>query len=65
MWKRLPDEATFSRAFAEFAAEGLAERAHAALVKETLGERLIGHISGDGTAIESREQPVRKVEVFR
>jgi hypothetical protein len=63
MWKRLPDEATFSRAFAEFAADGLAERAHAALVKETLGERLIGHISRDGTAIESREKPVKKVEV--
>ena len=63
MWKRLPDEATFSRAFAEFAADGLAERAHAALVKETLGERLIGHISRDGTAIESREKPVKKVGV--
>ena len=63
MWKRLPDEAIFSRAFAEFAADGLAERAHAALVKETSGERLIGHISRDGTAIESREKPVKKVEV--
>ena len=60
MWKRLPDESTFSRAFAEFAADGLAERAHAALVKETLGERLIGHISRDGTAIESREKPKHK-----
>ena len=60
MWKRLPDESTFSRAFAEFAKDGLAERAHAALVKETLGERLIGHISRDGTAIESREKPARK-----
>ena len=60
MWERLPDEATFSRAFAEFAASGLAERAHAALVKETLGEVLVGHISRDGTAIESREKPERK-----
>ena len=60
MWKRLPDESTFSRAFAEFAADGLRERAHAALVKATLGERLIGHISRDGTAIESREKPKRK-----
>ena len=60
MWKRLPDESTFSRAFAEFAAGGLAERAHAALVKETLSDSLIGHISRDGTAIESREKPARK-----
>ena len=63
MWKRLPDESTFSRAFAEFAAGGLAERAHAALVKETLGDSLIGHISRDGTAIESREKPARKEKV--
>lgn len=63
MWKKLPDESTFSRAFAEFAADGLAERTHAALVRETLADRLIGHISRDGTAIEAREKPARKVEV--
>jgi Transposase DDE domain/Transposase domain (DUF772) len=61
MWKKLPDESTFSRAFAEFAEAGLAERAHAALVRETLGDRLIGHISRDGTAIEAREKPAKKV----
>lgn len=62
MWKKLPDESTFSRAFAEFAKDGLAERTHAALVKETLGGRLVGHISRDGTAIEAREKPASKVE---
>lgn len=56
MWKKLPDESTFSRAFAEFAADGLAERRHAALIRETLGNELIGHISRDGTAIEAREE---------
>lgn len=60
MWKKLPSEATFSRAFAEFAEAGLAERTHAALVKETLGEQLIGHISRDGTAIEARERPAKR-----
>ena len=60
MWKVLPDESTFSRAFAEFAADGLAERTHEALVRETLGNVLVGHISRDGTAIESREKPARK-----
>ncbi len=60
MWRKLPSEATFSRAFAEFAEEGLAERTHAALVKETLGEQLIGHISRDGTAIEAREKPAKR-----
>lgn len=63
MWKKLPGEATFSRAFAEFAAAGLAERAHESLVKETLSKVLVGHISRDGTAIESREKPARKVGV--
>ena len=62
MWKKLPSEATFSRAFAEFAEAGLAERTHAALVKETLGEQLIGHISRDGTAIEARERPSKRVQ---
>ena len=60
MWKKLPGESTFSRAFAEFAADGLAERTHAALVRETLGDRLVGHISRDGTAIEAREKPAKK-----
>ena len=33
MWKPVPNEATFSRAFAEFSAAKLAERVHEALVK--------------------------------
>jgi hypothetical protein len=60
MWKKLPQESTFSRVFTAFAIDGLAERAHAALVKETLGDSLVGHISRDGTAIESREKPKGK-----
>jgi hypothetical protein len=42
--KKLPSEATFSRAFEEFAQGRLAERVHESLVKEHLGEELIGHI---------------------
>jgi hypothetical protein len=48
MWKKLPGESTFSRAFAEFAEAGLAERTRAVWVRETLGDRLVGHISRDG-----------------
>lgn len=62
MWRKLPGESTFSRAFTEFAEAGLAERTHAALVRETLGDRLVGHISRDGTAIEAREKPAKKME---
>ena len=43
-FKPLPSEATFSRAFAEFAKARLAERVHEALIKKHLGEQLIGHL---------------------
>lgn len=57
--KKLPSEATFSRAFEEFAQGRLAERVHEALIKEHLGSELIGHISRDGTAVEARERPAK------
>ena len=63
MWKRVPDEATFSRAFAEFAEAKLAEQVHEALIKHYLGDTLIGHISRDGTAIVAREKPKRSERV--
>jgi hypothetical protein len=47
----LPSEATFSRAFAEFAAGSLGCSVHDALVNEYLQGQLIGHISRDSTAI--------------
>lgn len=57
--KKLPSEATFSRAFDDFAKTHLAVRVHEALIKEHLGNELVGHISRDGTAIEARERPLR------
>ena len=57
--KKLPSEATFSRAFEAFAEGRLAERVHETLIKDNLGDELIGHISRDGTAIEVRERPAR------
>jgi hypothetical protein len=61
-WERagqMPSEATFSRAFAEFAEGAIATRLHAALIKGTLGQKLVGHISTDATAIAVREKPVK------
>jgi hypothetical protein len=55
----VPSESTFSRAFAEFAKGELASRLHAALIRETHADRLVGHISRDGTAIEARETPAK------
>ena len=62
-WDRLadlPSESTFSRAFAEFAQSELAQQIHAALVRGELGEKLVGHVSRDSTAIAGREKPARK-----
>ena len=56
----VPSASTFSRAFGEFAAHGLAQRLHEALIRETQGARLVGHISRDATAIEARERTPKK-----
>jgi hypothetical protein len=61
-WERaneIPSEATFSRAFAEFAASALPSKVHEALIAQTHKDRLVGHISRDSTAIEAREKPVK------
>lgn len=56
----IPSEATFSRAFAEFAHSRLPTRVHEALIEKTHEQRLVGHISRDATAIVAREKPERK-----
>ena len=61
-WERAadaPSEATFSRAFAEFADERVPERVHEALIERMLEDHLVGHIARDATAIEAREKPVK------
>lgn len=58
-WERssqVPDESTFSRAFSEFARTGFAERVHAALIRRTQSQRLVGHILRDATSIEVHEK---------
>jgi hypothetical protein len=62
-WERrseVPSPATFSRAFAEFAAAQLLDAVHAALVAEHLDGVLVFHVSRDSTAIEAREKVVPK-----
>src|SRR5215207_11306770 len=61
-WQRaseVPSEATFSRAFAEFADSALPSRLHEALIQHTHTDRLVGHVSRDSTAIEAREKPTK------
>ena len=57
---RLPSEATFSRAFSEFAESRLANRLHETLIARTMDGHLIEHISRDATAIEAREKAAAK-----
>jgi hypothetical protein len=56
----IPSEATFSRAFEEFANVGLGERVHQALVDRYLKPELVGHIARDATAIKGREKAAKK-----
>jgi transposase len=61
---QVPAEATFSRAFAEFAATGLPAQIHAALVRKTQQQHVMEHIARDSTAIHARqrlpEEPAKK-----
>jgi transposase len=62
-WERvtqIPSEATFSRAFSDFANTELPQRAHKALIEKTLKREVILHNSRDSTAIEAREKPQKK-----
>ena len=56
----VPSEATFSRAFAQFARDQLPQQLHEHIVKTYAGPKLVGHVSRDATAIEAPEQPAPK-----
>jgi hypothetical protein len=62
-WERrsdVPGESTFSRAFAEFAAQNLPEQVHEHLVRDGLHDHILGHIARDATEIDAREKPKAK-----
>ena len=62
-WERrsqVPSEATFSRAFAEFALGDLPDKMHTALIERSLGGRIVGVVARDATEIEAREKPAAK-----
>lgn len=62
-WERakdLPSEATFSRAFAHFAASQLPQKVHEAVIRESYHGELVGHVSRDSTAINGREKAMKK-----
>jgi hypothetical protein len=57
---KIPGEWTFFRAFAHFSRSRLQERVHEALINKSYAGEIVGHISGDFTAIEAREKPIKK-----
>jgi hypothetical protein len=62
-WERkndVSDEWTFSRAFSEFSTSQLPDRVHAAFIKKSYVDEVVGHNSRDSTAIEAREKPLKK-----
>ena len=58
----LPHPSTFSRAFAQFAADELPQQILQGMVQTHCGPKLVGHISRDATAIEGHERPVPKTK---
>ena len=60
--RAVPSASTFSRAFAEFTASALADRLHQALIKDLMGDQLVGHVARDSTAIVGREKAAPKAK---
>ena len=56
----IPSRATFCRAFGEFAAAGLGEHLHEAMVAENYKDKIVGHASHDSTEIDGRERACRR-----
>ena len=60
---QIPHESSFSRAFAEFAQNGIAKIVHESFIKQHLEGHIVGHISRDSIAIKAREKPKKKNKV--
>jgi len=58
-WERvsdIPEEWTFSRAFAEFSNSQLPERVHESFIKKHYKGEIVGHNSRDSTAIDAHKK---------
>lgn len=57
----IPSESTFSRAFQEISELNLLNVVHENMIKTGLKEKIVGHVSRDGSAIEAREKATIEV----
>ena len=67
-WEKIsdiPHESSFSRAFKEFSESGLTQIVHSRLIKQYMGDKIVGHISRDSTSIDAREKPVKKIKILK
>lgn len=67
-WERrsdIPSEATFCRAFAEFAKNGVGDMALDRLVATHISDQIVMHVTRDATSVEAREKPAKKPKVRR
>lgn len=60
IFKKMPSESKFSRAFSEFSKSSLPEKVHYALVKEVYRNQIVGHVVKDSTPLEVREKHLKK-----
>lgn len=60
IYKKVPTESTFSRAFKEFAISSLPQKIHALLIKEIYKDQIVGHVVIDSTPLEVREKHKEK-----
>lgn len=58
--EEVPSEATFSRAFAEFAKKNLGNQVHLTMIDKFVDKRIVMHCSHDTTAVEAREKALKK-----
>jgi len=63
IYKKVPSEATFSRAFKEFANSSLPEKVHEVLIKEIYNDEIACNVVVDSTPLEVREKHIKKDSV--
>lgn len=60
VYRKVPSESKFSRAFKEFAKSSLPDKVHQVLIKGVYKDQIIGHVVKDSTPLEVREKHVKK-----
>lgn len=60
VYKKIPSESTFSRAFKQFADCELPDKVHQNLIKNVYKDQIVCHVVKDSTPLEAREKHLKK-----